>query len=135
MNNVSDTDIVVAKNDSPVAIQLNNSETLKQFIKANYNNIQKGLYINKSKDIEFPNTSLGEFDKKTLYWTFHNANAYKLIVDADGYVTGYVIDYYDFARSTSNGATAVVNNNAYYQQEHGTLGNYVLIVPFRIKEK
>ena len=123
---------VVYNENSEISKLFSNSPNLEEFIKKS-NNLENIINNKYSKGIPF------EFGKKNLllikeydrYSSLQHARIINPKIE-NGYMTGTLVDYYDFSKR-ANTIQNIPNNWGYDQQQKGILKNYYICVKIKLK--
>lgn len=134
-HNVSGSaNVVIPKIGSQLSQEASKSFELKSLVKNNFELIKSNAYKDKSIGLNFKQTP-------ELQLTIGKSELYCPQINKDGSFSGFIIDKYDFSKlkhDLSDGikqaGVSFINNNAYQQQQHKLMNNYVIIVPVRIEK-
>ena len=123
---------VIYNENSEISKLFSNSPNLKEFVK-NPNNLEDII------DNKYPDGIPFEFGKKNLllkneydrYSSLQHAKVVNPKIE-NGYMTGTLVDYYDFSKRP-NTVQNIPNNWGYDQQQKGILKNYYICVKIKVK--
>ena len=116
---------VLYDSNSKITRQLENSSTLKAFIKANQKALKNGE-IQKTLIDFTPENIVKILNKKDLdnFLGIQHATLYKPIIDKNGYFNALLIDYYDFTHRKGINPFNIPNNWGYSLQQKKLIDNY-----------